>query len=434
MEKVNKRKNKVRVFILILCIIVIAMTFFFYQKTEADKKKKEIAGKKEILKKVNNINNTYSLFIDGKKIDKDDNLASFFNNTIEIHNKLSNLSTDALTIKHLQNVDKTIGNLNMQKDGIKTLLFEDINKYLDNYIKEEKDAINKIYSESIITKEKENDLENKEKVISLIDKKLIFLNFLKENKENYYLNGNTIMGKNSEFVTKAKSYKTNFLIENEEGLGKKIPVLMYHAVDDNTWGDSGLFVKTSEFEKQMKYLYDNGYTTLFISEIQDAPKYEKPVIITFDDGYLNVYKNAFPIMKKYKIKSTFYIITKWMDGDTFVTSDIVKTMDESGIVEIGSHSLTHMKLGANTKEAQEKEMKESKEDLEKILNKKINAIAYPFGSYNIDTINLTKEYYSNGVTVESGFNFSKTLYKYKIKRQKINRGENMNSFIFKIGG
>lgn len=434
MKKGTNKKNKFKSFILLLCIIMIVISFLGYQKTKLDKAKQQEAKRLEVLKKIEYINNTYSLFIEGQKIDKKDGLATFFNNTIDVHNKTSNLSIDELNIKHLQNIDKTINGLKERKKEINKIIYEKIDEHLKEYTKEEIAAINKIYNNSIIIIEKEDNLKIKNNVLKQIDDRLSFLTFLKENKSDYYLNGNMIMGKKNEFVTKAKSYKTKFVIGNELDYGKKIPVLTYHAVDDTTWGDSGLFVKISDFEDQMKYLHDNGYTTLFISEITNALNYTNPVIITFDDGYMNIYTKAFPIMQKYNIKSTFYIITEWMDGYTFVSPEIVKIMDKSGLVEIGSHSLSHMKLGVNSFDSQEKEIKKSKEALEQILDKKINSFAYPYGSYNIDTINLSKEHYSNAVTVESGFNFSKTLSLYKLRRQKISRGESINSFIFKIGG
>ena len=185
---------------------------------------------------------------------------------------------------------------------------------------------------------------------------------------------------------------------------------------------------------QMKYLSDNGYTSLFLSEIDKADEYEKPIIITFDDGYKNVYDNAYPILKKYNLKSCFYIITRWMDGDTYVTSDMVKEMDNSGIVEIGSHTLTHNKLGQNSYEKQYEELTLSKKDLETLLSKNINTIAYPYGSYNKDTIAITKENYDYAVTVNPGFNYSNNLSSKALNRFKVGRNMNINSFINMIGG
>ena len=209
---------------------------------------------------------------------------------------------------------------------------------------------------------------------------------------------------------------------------------MYHAVDEKTWGSADLFVKTSEFEKQMKYLHDNGYTTLFLSEIETAKNYDKPIIITFDDGYDNVYNNAFPIMKKYNIKSDLYLITRFNPRPLYVDTNMIKEMDASGIVEMGSHTLVHVNLAQNTYEVQENELRESQKDLETLLEKKINTIAYPYGGYNSNTIKITKEYYDYAVTVEGGFNYSNKLDRLRLKRFKIPRSMDINTFINVIEG
>ena len=122
-----------------------------------------------------------------------------------------------------------------------------------------------------------------------------------------------------------------------------ITVLGYH---DFTSSESTneMQMEIANFEKQMKYLHDNGYTTLFLSEIETAKNYDKPIIITFDDGYDNVYNNAFPIMKKYNIKSDLYLITRFNPRPLYVDTNMIKEMDTSGIVEMGSHTLVHVNL------------------------------------------------------------------------------------------
>ena len=75
------------------------------------------------------------------------------------------------------------------------------------------------------------------------------------------------------------------------------------------------------------------------------------------------------------------------------------------------------------------EIIESKNTLEKLLNKKITTIAYPYGSYNTDTINITKSAFDYAVTVESGFNYSNKLDRLRLKRFKIPRSMDINTFI-----
>ena len=75
--------------------------------------------------------------------------------------------------------------------------------------------------------------------------------------------------------------------------------------------------------------------------IESANMYEKPIIITFDDGYLDTYTKAFPILQKYKLKATVFIIANWMDGDRYMSPEQIKELDSSKIFEIGSHTLSH---------------------------------------------------------------------------------------------
>ena len=125
-------------------------------------------------------------------------------------------------------------------------------------------------------------------------------------KTLFYVDKNNVIAKNEEVLNKLQNLNTKYNLNlkvsleqiktttNNQVTKGNVVILCYHGVLDNPWGIESLFVKTAEFEAQMKYLKENGYTTLLASEISQADNYEKPVIITFDDGYKDVYTNAFP--------------------------------------------------------------------------------------------------------------------------------------------
>lgn len=422
-----KKKISLTLVIIVLCIILCFIGVFFLVKYKTEKEYQE--QKKAKVQKINEI---YSPFIEGEKIDYNTSLSEYFNQLIEVHAQIANLQETDIKINDFKNVNTSLDSLNLRKEKIKTLNYLDIDFYLNEYTEEEKEAILKIYNSSIITKNIDDDKKKIEQILNKINEKEKVFTYLKNNK--YSINNNKVMFTNENQVVEFNSFNCGIEAVKEENKVQKVTILMYHAVDENAWGDTSLFVKTSEFEKQMNYLKENGYKTLFLSEIDNAFDYDKPIIITFDDGYKNVYDNAFPILTKYNLKSNFYIITRWMDGQTYVTGDMVMQMDKSGIVEIGSHTLTHIQLGASSYEQQENELKESKEDLEKLLGKQIDTIAYPYGSYNSNTINITKKYYKYAVTVNSDYNYQNKMNKCTLNRIKIARGTSFEQFKSLVGG
>jgi len=141
----------------------------------------------------------------------------------------------------------------------------------------------------------------------------------------------------------------------------------------------------------MKYIKDNGYTTLTLKELYDyfenkTPVPDKSVVITLDDGYEDNYTAAFPILKKYDLKATVFVITSQTDKNAaYLTSAQIKEMDAAG-VQIESHTVTHRDLDTLSYNDQYKELKDSKSFLENLLGRSIDYIAYPSGKYNNNTL------------------------------------------------
>jgi hypothetical protein len=103
----------------------------------------------------------------------------------------------------------------------------------------------------------------------------------------------------------------------------RVPVLMYHHID--TWehakeaGHTALTVDASIFDQQMSYLKAQGYTSYFANDLVNALVSHsslagKPIIVTIDDGYDDVYSYAFPVLKKYGVKATLFIPTGLLGG------------------------------------------------------------------------------------------------------------------------
>jgi peptidoglycan/xylan/chitin deacetylase (PgdA/CDA1 family) len=193
--------------------------------------------------------------------------------------------------------------------------------------------------------------------------------------------------------------------ETIKHLLKSVPVLLYHKVGKDT---DSLTVSTKRFAQDMEYLAQQGYTALSLEQVrgrlhnEEADLPGKPVLITFDDGYLDNYTNAFPILQKYNLKASFYIITGIIGNENRMTAAQIREMDAAGM-GIGSHTVTHRSLGELAAQETAVELSRSKATLEQILGKAVNFIAYPCGSYRQDTLHMaTQSGYVGGFSVKQG--------------------------------
>lgn len=124
-----------------------------------------------------------------------------------------------------------------------------------------------------------------------------------------------------------------------------IQILMYHCIDRVPAGNEAaadMYVSPEKFEEDLKYLSENGYETVLPGElVNGASLPEKPVMITFDDGYLDNYTNAFPLLKKYNMKAEISVIASFAEDPArtaYMNWDQIREMSDSGLVEFGSHT------------------------------------------------------------------------------------------------
>ena len=161
-----------------------------------------------------------------------------------------------------------------------------------------------------------------------------------------------------------------------------VPIILYHRIDISPI-NSQYYVPPDKFEEEMKLLHDWGYETIStellikaITEGADLPP--RPLLITFDDGHLNNYTAAFPIMQKYGFTGVLYIVANYMGADQYMNADQIKEMAIAGW-EVGSHSISHSDLTSLEPYRQRYEVVESRTLLEEALGVPVLTIAYPFG-------------------------------------------------------
>lgn len=165
-----------------------------------------------------------------------------------------------------------------------------------------------------------------------------------------------------------------------------VPILAYHQVGSLPEVYS---VDAAEFEQQMKYLSEHGYTAISLAELfasrQGGKLPPRPVIITFDDGYEDNYLTAMPIMEKYGMKGTIFVIAGQVGQPEYMTWEQLKTLQLKGM-EIGSHTYSHVALNEITPSEQLAELVRSKQVLEANLGLSVDFLAYPYGQYDRATM------------------------------------------------
>lgn len=187
---------------------------------------------------------------------------------------------------------------------------------------------------------------------------------------------------------------------------KSIPILLYHRVGGEP---DDLTISIKHFQQDMELLSYGGYKAMSLEQVKQhlqgnfSSLPSKPVVITFDDGYLDNYTNAFPILQKYSMVASFYIITGMVGNNDRLTTSQIREMQTVGM-DFGSHTVTHRSLAELSPQEVTTELTKSKSDMEQILGKTVEFIAYPCGSYNSETLNIAHEAgYLGGFSVQDGF-------------------------------
>lgn len=216
--------------------------------------------------------------------------------------------------------------------------------------------------------------------------------------------------------------------------GYDVPVFMYHAVDNDLWGIAELFVKPEMMEQQLKYLSDNGYDTIFFEDLYHIENYDKPVILTFDDGYLDNYAQLFPLLKKYNCKATVFVIDKYIGKDVhYLNMEQIREMADSGLVSIQSHTVNHPNLDELSLEEQRQELERSKVLTARLSLRVPYVLCYPSGRFNNDTLSIIDESYQFGIKMNGGL-YNTSDDPYLVARYYVARGDSLYWFTSTLEG
>ena len=171
----------------------------------------------------------------------------------------------------------------------------------------------------------------------------------------------------------------------------KVPIFYFHYIGYNANPKdtlrTALSITPDNFEKMLIFITQNGYTPITLDTLYDAlygreTLPSKAIVLTFDDGYIDFYVNAYPLLRKYNIKATAFIATGLVDQAPYVHWEQIKEMDQSGLISIEAHSVTHPELTKLSQTQIEWEITQSKQMLENYLNHPVHFFAYPYGLSN----------------------------------------------------
>ena len=218
-----------------------------------------------------------------------------------------------------------------------------------------------------------------------------------------------------------------------------IPILMYHSIVD----DSYQSVSINSFKKQMIFIKKMGYQTISFKDL-NKKNHNKEFILTFDDGYENIFTNAFPILIELGFKATCFIITnkighynEWdINKDNFkkmklMNRDQINEWLQKGF-DVGSHTMDHLDLIKLNYENKNQQIINSKKFFKDVFNIEIDSFAYPFGSYDNETLNIIKQNYNYAVTTKRSRFIKNKFSNELLPRVPINKNDSLFKFFLKI--
>ena len=222
----------------------------------------------------------------------------------------------------------------------------------------------------------------------------------------------------------------------------RLPILMYHYIRPQPsllWDPMGfrLSVPPEVFTAQLDWLSGHAYHTVNLAQVRayfagTAPLPSRPIVITLDDGYQDLYTTAYRILSAHSFTAVAYIVTSFVGQPGYVTRDQVLEMDRAGI-EIASHTVHHADLSHASWGNTAYELAQSKVWLEQLLGHPVLDFAYPSGKFNAQAVQAVRQAgYDTAVTTQGSVTHS--LYdRYLWGRVRVGGGETLDEFVSNLG-
>jgi O-antigen biosynthesis protein len=223
----------------------------------------------------------------------------------------------------------------------------------------------------------------------------------------------------------------------------RVPILMYHRIGDGL-GNRRYTVRSEDFAAQMALVAEGGYQVIDLDALLAGldgviPLPAHPVAITFDDGLLDTFDRARPLLLRHSFPATFFLVTglmgrtsEWMARGRHRPASLLDWHDASSLVAegfvVGSHSVSHPRLDTIEPARALGEIVDSKRDLEDRLGAPVRHFAYPYGSFDRNVRDLVAEAgYASACSVQSGFNSTATD-RFALRRIDVFGGLSLRTF------
>jgi peptidoglycan/xylan/chitin deacetylase (PgdA/CDA1 family) len=212
-----------------------------------------------------------------------------------------------------------------------------------------------------------------------------------------------------------------------------VPILEYHAIQPPVSGATypQLFVPQADFVEQMKWLDDHGYEAVTLDQVEDAwfkagELPPKPVVLTFDDGYLSQYVAAFPALQHFHWPGVLNLVAKGAD----LPDEDVQKMIEAGW-ELASHTINHPDLTTLDASQLQTELAGSRKLLQGRFGVTVDNFCYPSGRYDDTVINAVRDAGYRGATSEVP-GLATSANPYVLNRLEIELSDGLDGFVSKL--
>lgn len=216
-------------------------------------------------------------------------------------------------------------------------------------------------------------------------------------------------------------------------------ILTYHSVRPDGAGPRSSYVHPDHFAQQMAWLAESGRVVVSLSQLAGQLEAGLPVpdqwtCITFDDGYLDNFEHAFPVLRQHQFPATIFLITAKIDRDeAFLTSEQICHMQEFGIT-FGGHTVDHVSLSTVNSSEARRQIAESGHQVRLITGRPAEHFCYPFGHWHSDVERHVVEAGYRTCCTEQAGPVSSGSNQFRLRRAGILGTDSLHDFALKVKG